>query len=174
MAFEKTNHILTIRQKNEERFLRTRPADFDFSTSTEKERRELIEAMYLLMRKANGIGLSANQIGLDARMFVAELPVKNRKPKRYAIFNPEIIAASKETIAIEEGCLSIPETYGTVVRPKEVTLIGFDKHQKPVKIVAKGLLARIFQHETDHLNGALFIDKATNIHKSAEEHDAEL
>ena len=70
---------------------------------------------------------------------------------------------------MEEGCLSVPKTYGIVTRPQEVTLTGFDKHQKPLKVKAIGLLARIFQHEVDHLNGVVFIDKAKNLHQSEPE-----
>lgn len=158
-----------ITSKEEEKFLRKRPADFDFSKYTEKELRELIAAMRSIMRRANGVGLSANQVGLDMQMFIAEVPQHNKSPKLYAIFNPKIERASKETIALEEGCLSVPKTWGSVSRPREVILTGFDKHQKPIKIKTGGLLARIFQHEVDHLNGTVFIDKATNIHEGRAE-----
>lgn len=158
--------ILTVTNKEEEKFLRKRPADFDFTKYTEKELRELIAAMRAIMRRANGIGLSANQVGLDMQLFVAEIPQKNKRSKLYAIFNPKIVDASKETHGMEEGCLSVPKMYGVVSRPREVVLTGFDKHQKPVKVRANGLLAKVFQHEVDHLNGIVFIDKAQNLHIS--------
>lgn len=158
-----------VTDKNEGRFLRKRPADFDFSKHTEKELRETIAAMRAIMRRANGVGLSANQVGLDMQLFIAELPQRNKGPKLYAIFNPKIEATSKETINMEEGCLSVPKTWGSVPRPKAITLTGFDKHHKPVKIKASGLLARIFQHEVDHLNGILFIDKAKELHTAPSE-----
>lgn len=161
--------ILTVVNKEEEKFLRKRPADFDFSKYTEKELRELITAMRAIMRRANGIGLSANQVGLDMQLFVAQIPQKNKGPKRYAVFNPKIISASKETHAMEEGCLSVPKIYGIVSRPQEVILTGFDMHQKPLKIKANGLLAKVFQHEVDHLNGIVFIDKAKNLHANESE-----
>lgn len=69
---------------------------------------------------------------------------------------------------MEEGCLSVPRTHGVVTRPRSVVLTGLDKHQKPIKIRATGLLARIFQHEVDHLNGIVFTDKAKNIEISIE------
>ena len=171
--------ILTIKNKGEEKFLRKRVADFDFQKFTKKETNELIKKMRDVMTSAIGIGLSANQVGLNIRMFVAQVSDKplerdeNNKiilpppdeMKFYAIFNPKIIKFSKKTIVIEEGCLSVPGIYGDVERPEKITLTGFDKNQKPIKIKAFRLLARIFQHEVDHLNGVLFIDKAKNVHE---------
>ncbi len=83
--------------------------------------------------------------------------------KFYVIFNPEIIKFSEEKIIMEEGCLSAPGIYGQVERSSEIILQGYDKNGRKIKIRASGLLARIFQHETDHLNGILFIDKAIDI-----------
>lgn len=169
--------ILTINNKTEEKFLRKRAADFDFSTLstnlglkfTKKEIHQLITEMRQTMKAANGVGLSANQIGLDLRLFVAELPQslnrKNSKPEFYAIFNPILSKPSDKKTVMEEGCLSVPGIWGDVERPEKITLSGFDKNQKKIKIKAVGFLARIFQHEVDHLNGALFIDKATELHK---------
>lgn len=165
--------IWTVANKDEEKFLRSRPADFDFSKYTEKELRELIATMRTIMRRAKGIGLSANQVGLDMQLFVAEIPQRNKGPKLYAIFNPKIERTSKDTINMEEGCLSVPETWGTVARPREIILTGLDKHQRPVKIKTGGLLARVFQHEVDHLNGIVFIDKAMEIHKSPPKESAQ-
>ncbi len=166
-------HILTIANTREEKFLRSRPAPFDFSKYTEKDLRELIAAMRAIMRRANGIGLSANQVGLDMQLFVAELPQRNKGPKLYAIFNPKIESVSKEVINMEEGCLSVPQKWGVVSRPREIVLTGLDKHQKPIKLKAKGLLARVFQHETDHLNGILFIDKAKRVYEARQEQEQE-
>ncbi|KKT43637.1 MAG: Peptide deformylase 2 [Candidatus Wolfebacteria bacterium GW2011_GWE2_44_13] len=125
------------------------------------------------MRRANGVGLSANQVGLDMQLFVAGIPQRNGRPKWYAIFNPKIERPSKEQFTMEEGCLSVPNTYGTVTRPKEIVLTGFDKHQRAVTIRATGLIARVFQHEVDHLNGIVFIDKAQNLHEGTVESDTE-
>ncbi|MBI5401505.1 peptide deformylase [Candidatus Wolfebacteria bacterium] len=161
--------ILTIKNKSEEKFLRKRAADFDFSKFTKKEIRELVDKMKKIMKDANGIGLSANQIGLDIQMFVAGMPQsasqRNGSPKFYAIFNPKLTKQSSVKSPMEEGCLSVPELYGDVERPEKTTLTGFDKNQKPIKIKAVGLLARIFQHEVDHLNGVLFVDKAKDVRK---------
>jgi len=159
----KDQPIWIITNEQEERFLRTHPANFDFSKYTPKEIRELIATMRFIMKRANGVGLSANQVGLDMQLFVAEIPKQGKRSKLYAIFNPKIVEASKNLRPMEEGCLSVPRTRGVVSRPWEVTITGFDKYQKPIKIRTIGLLARIFQHEIDHLNGILFIDSAQNI-----------
>lgn len=161
------NEILTIDVKKEEKFLHKKTADFDFKKFTKKEVIELITRMRRIMRGANGIGLSANQIGLDLRMFVAEIPDAQGGTKFYAVFNPKIEKMLGEKQLLEEGCLSIPGKYGNVERAEEVVLSGQDKNGKPVKIKAWGLLAHVFQHETDHLKGILFIEKAKEIHDNA-------
>jgi len=145
--------IWTIHEKKEEKVLRNRTSVFDFKKHKKSEVNELIKTMRTAMEKADGIGLSANQIGLDLSVFVAK--VEN---KFYAVFNPEIVKQSSSEIAAEEGCLSIPEIYGEVFRPERITLSGYDKNGKKIKIKAWGLLARVFQHEVDHLNGKLFVD----------------
>ena len=156
--------IYTISNKSEEKFLRKKAADFDFTKFAKKELEGLIKNMRKIMKEAVGIGLSANQLGLDMQLFVAEVPQKDRAPKFYAIFNPEITKMSQETEILEEGCLSVPGIYGEVERFKKITLKGLDKNQKAVKLEVYGLTARVFQHETDHLNGILFIDRAKNLH----------
>ena len=158
--------IVTIESKKDEKFLRRRTADFDFTKFSKKEVVTLVAKMRKAMHAAHGIGLSANQIGLDMRVFVAEVPDAQGGMKFYAMFNPKLEKFSGEKIPFEEGCLSVPFTYGTVERSERVTLTGFDKHGKPIKIKAWGLLARVFQHEVDHLEGKLFIDRAKNVHKS--------
>lgn len=146
--------ILTIADKKEEEILRRRTAEFNFHKSSPKEIRALIKEMREVMEKANGVGLAANQIGLDMKVFVARV-----QGKFYAIFNPQITNLSKETEVVVEGCLSVPETMDEVVRPYRITLKGFDKNGKKITIKAWGYLARVFQHEVDHLNGKLFIDR---------------
>jgi peptide deformylase len=122
--------------------------------------------MRIQMKAANGVGLSANQIGISERFFVGEIPDSQGKPKFYAIFNPKITKVSKKkTETQEEGCLSVPEIWGPVERYSEVVLEGQDSTGKKVKIKAWGLLARMFQHEVDHLDGKLFIDRAKHVGK---------
>jgi peptide deformylase len=145
--------ILKITDKNEEEFLRRKTVPFDFNGHGREEISKLIKDMRLEMEKANGVGLSANQIGLDFQVFVARA-----NNKFYAIFNPQIIKISASRAGINEGCLSVPKKYSEVFRPDEVILIGQNKTGKKIKLKASGILARIFQHEVDHLNGKLFID----------------
>lgn len=157
--------IVTVENKKDEKFLRQKTADFNFKQYKKSEIRSLIKTMRESMKAANGIGLSANQIGLNYKVFVAQLIDKSGSRKFYAVFNPAITKFSREENKDEEGCLSVPDTFGAVKRPEKILLEGFDSNGKPIKIKAWGLLARIFQHEVDHLNGKLFIDKAVNIKK---------
>jgi len=171
--------IFTIANKNEAKFLRHKTAVFDFKKFNRKEINELIKQMREIMTGAIGVGLSANQLGLNLRLFVAQIsdePLKRdknnkiilpppEKMKFYAIFNPEIKKFSKEKTVMEEGCLSVPGIYGDVERPEKITLVGYDKNAKKIKIKAWGLLARVFQHEVDHLNGILFINRTKKVYK---------
>jgi len=150
--------IHTIHNKLEEKILRTPCAPFDFKKFSKEEIRELIKAMRLMMIEANGIGLAANQIGLNISVFVAR-----NDDKFYAIFNPRLTDQGEEKFLLEEGCLSVPGTYGTVERFDKVVLEGQDKNGKKIKIKAWGLLAHIFQHEVGHLQGQLYIDIAKSV-----------
>lgn len=145
--------ILTIKTGKEKRFLRRKTAEFDFKKSSPKEIRELIKRMREVMEEANGVGLAANQIGLNMKVLVAQV-----EGKFYAIFNPEITKISKEVETAVEGCLSVPLVVDEVTRPYRITLKGYDKTGKKLTIRAWGHLARVLQHEVDHLNGKLFID----------------
>lgn len=146
--------IYTVKHKKEEEFLRKSAADFDFSKYSKKEVNELIKNMRMIMKAADGVGLSANQIGLDMKVFVAQV-----ESKFYAIFNPKLTRYSDSKDKLEEGCLSVPKTFGLVERPTRVVLEGLDKNGKKIKIKAWGFLARVFQHEVDHLEGKLFTDR---------------
>lgn len=152
--------ILTTANKTEEKFLRKKTADFDFKKFTKKELREIVKAMRQIMKLAEGVGLSANQVGINGNFFVAEF-----ENKFYAVFNPKIIKVSEEKDLQEEGCLSVPEHFGLVERAQKIWLEGFDVSGKKIKIKAWGFLAKIFQHEVDHLNGALFVDKCKELHR---------
>jgi peptide deformylase len=122
----------------------------------------LVEDMLETMRDEPGIGLAANQIGVPQRVIVVELPKDEEDPqsgRTYAVVNPKIARASREQEEMEEGCLSVPGLVGDVWRSKEVTVKGQDVQGKRIRIKARDLLARVFQHEIDHLNGVLFIDR---------------
>ncbi len=160
------NEILVIGEKREEKILRKKAEPFDFSKFSKKEVNDVIVRMRRVMREANGIGLSANQIGLPYAVFVAEVPGAQGENKFYSVFNPRLEKTAGEPVIFEEGCLSIPGKWGNVTRPEQVTVSGFDKTGKPTKIKAWGLLARVFQHEIDHLNGKLFIDRTRDVYGS--------
>lgn len=116
--------------------------------------RILIEEMFETMFESNGVGLAAPQIGLSKRLFVLQA---DDEVKRVFI-NPHIIATSQETCSFEEGCLSVPQLYAEVERPEKISVQALDEMGKTFTLDAEGYLARIIQHEYDHLNGVLFID----------------
>jgi len=120
----------------------------------------LIANMFDTMRNANGIGLAANQVGVNKQIFVVDIsPVEDYENfKPIAMINPKIVSKSDETIPIEEGCLSIPELREEVIRPESIQISYFDVNMKEHTIEADELFARVIQHEYDHLQGILFID----------------
>lgn len=120
----------------------------------------IISDMFETMRNANGIGLAANQIGVNKQIFVVDIsPVEGyEKYKPIAMINPKIVAKSEETVSIEEGCLSIPDLRSEIIRPKAINISYLDVNMKEQTIEADELLARVVQHEFDHLQGVLFID----------------
>ena len=119
------------------------------------EIRQLVNDMFETMIEANGVGLAGPQVGKSLRLFVA---MADDDVKR-AFINPQIIKTSETVCDYEEGCLSIPQVYETISRPEKVTVQAFNENGKPFMLEADGLLARIIQHEYDHLNGILYIDR---------------
>lgn len=115
----------------------------------------LLEDMYETMIAHDGIGLAAPQIGKNLQLAVIEI---DEETGLFELINPEIIERKGSDIDVE-GCLSIPDTYGTVERADEITVRYFDREGDEIEVTAYGYLARAFQHEIDHLNGKLFIDK---------------
>jgi len=158
--------IYTINNRREKAVLRKKIPMLDFSKANKKELRELVRQMRRTMKEAQGIGLSANQIGVKKRIFVAEVPSNEGRPKFYTFINPKIVKEFKEKTSLEEGCLSIPETKGMVERPERVVLEGYNVQGKKIKIKAWGLLARVFQHEVDHLDGKLFTNRTKEVYKT--------
>ena len=126
-----------------------------------------IADMFETMRNASGIGLAANQIGLNKQIFVVDIsPVEDyEKYKPIVMINPRITSKSDETISIEEGCLSIPDLRADVIRPKSIFISFFDVNMKEHTIEADELFARVIQHEYDHLRGVLFIDYFDDVMK---------
>jgi peptide deformylase len=123
---------------------------------------KLIEDMAETMYNAPGIGLAANQVGKSQRVLVIDLQRPDYEQGLIVLVNPQIVAADGE-ITYEEGCLSVPEFFANVKRFNQVTVRGVDEHQNPVEIQASGLLAIALQHEMDHLDGKLFIDRIGSI-----------
>ena len=123
--------------------------------------RRLVEDMYETMYGAEGVGLAAPQIGLGIRVIVVD--PQDEQTERFALFNPDVVTQSSETAKSEEGCLSIPGIREIVERPNTCVVEAIDIDGKPVRIEAEGLLARILQHEVDHLNGVLFLDRLSPI-----------
>ena len=119
------------------------------------EIRTLAEDMFETMIATDGVGLAGPQIGKNIRIFVA---IADDDVRRVFI-NPQIIKTSEELSDYDEGCLSIPQVYETIRRPAKVTVQAINEHGNPFTLEADGLLARIIQHEYDHLEGILFIDR---------------
>lgn len=118
----------------------------------------LLDDMVETMRAANGVGLAAPQVGVLRRICVVEV----EPGEVYELINPKIIAYSGEQTGTE-GCLSVPGQWGTVTRPMNVTVRAMNRKGEVVDITGHELLARCFCHELDHLDGALYIDKATSM-----------
>ena len=135
-------------------------------TKFDSELQTLIDDMFETMRAAPGVGLAAPQIGQSLRLVVVEYTEdedENAKPKKYVLINPEIVKRSEETVTDMEGCLSLPGLAGRVERHQAVTIKAKNRFGKPLKIEAQDWLARIFQHEIDHLDGVLYIDRAEEV-----------
>ncbi len=123
--------------------------------------KKLCDDMRDTMRFLDGIGIAAPQIGEAKKIFLVETALfADIKIPSDIFINPKILRHSFKQVSGEEGCLSVRGLYGTVKRAQSITIEAYDIYGKKFKIKATGLLARVFQHETDHLNGILYIDKA--------------
>lgn len=154
--------------------LRMKSSTLDLEQIPEQTLRSISERMIALMSSASGIGLAAPQVGLPIRMFVAHvpadpeaepsasgLPCTTNEPQVY--LNPEITEFSKDLEPCEEGCLSLPGIHGEVTRPSTVTMKAIGINGEPVELRATGMLARCWQHEIDHLDGVMIIDKMSQM-----------
>src|SRR5690606_7768172 len=124
-------------------------------TELDGELRRLMDDMMATMYAADGVGLAAPQVGVSRRVIVVDIRERNTPP--FALVNPEIVERSEELAREEEGCLSIPGLREIVERPARVVVEGLDRGGNVRRIEAEGLLARVLQHEVDHLDGILFI-----------------
>jgi peptide deformylase len=130
----------------------------DIDGSLQKLIDDMIETMYA----APGVGLAANQVGVSKQLTVIDVSARDEKCPLIVLVNPEIVHLEGE-IESEEGCLSIPDYTTVLKRALKVCVKGLDREGKPVEIEAEGLLARALQHEIDHLNGILFVDRMGRI-----------
>jgi peptide deformylase len=125
------------------------------------ELRSIVREMFELMYASNGIGLAANQVDLPLRLFVANLTADPDEGEELVFINP-VISRPKGSEEREEGCLSFPELYGPVIRPKEVQISAYTLEGQEMRGAIDGMLARVVQHETDHLDGVLFTDRMSS------------
>ncbi len=151
-------------------------------TETNESLHKLIFDMFETMRKANGIGLAANQVGDSRRIITIDIsdadepnaegeaendehPTSSDLPRTLVVINPEIITTEGSWI-MEEGCLSIPDIHAEVERPEKIKVRFLDAELREQELVADGLLARVLQHEMDHLEGILFIERISRAKRS--------
>lgn len=149
--------ILPINTHPDE-FLRNKTKDLSLEEVSSSEIQSFIDDLVLTMRKKDGIGLAAIQVGK-----LQSITAIDTKDEVLILINPKIVSKSLLKSASEEGCLSLPGIYGIVSRPKNIRVNGLSREGKEINMKMKGLLSRVTQHEIDHLNGILFIDKAKKI-----------
>jgi len=134
---------------------------------------ELVEDMIVTMREQDGVGLAAPQVNQSMRLIVVEYPEddssEDAAAKLFVMINPVIVKRSDETVIGIEGCLSVPDVVGEVERAVQVEVRGLNRYGKKMKVRANGWLARVFQHEIDHLDGVLFVDRATQVWKPSDQ-----
>jgi peptide deformylase len=123
----------------------------------------LIKDMASIMYQAPGIGLAAIQVGINKSLLVYDVSPRDEKRSLQVLINPRIVESEGTTISEDEGCLSVPDFRANVKRAASVLVEGFDNEEKPLRIEAEGLLAVVLQHEIDHLNGILFIDRISSL-----------
>ena len=131
-------------------------------TEIDQEVVKLVDHMAETMYSAPGIGLAATQVGVAKQVLVADIAPRRPESELIVLINPEIVAAEGEVI-FEEGCLSVPDYQAEVKRHEKITVRGLNLKGEEVEIEAEGLLAVVLQHEIDHLNGMLFIDRLSKL-----------
>ena len=131
-------------------------------TEIDEEVLKLVDHMTETMYSAPGIGLAATQVGVAKQVLVVDIAPRRPESELIVLINPEIVAAEGEVI-FEEGCLSVPDYQAEVKRHEKITVRGLNLKGEEVEIEAEGLLAVVLQHEIDHLNGMLFIDRLSKL-----------
>lgn len=143
--------------------LRQKTAEVLIEEIASPEFQKLIDDMIQTMYASKGIGIAGPQVSASKRVIIVETATKPDQQKPVAFINPEIISKSWRTVMSEEGCLSVPGVFGIVKRFRGVKIKALDRDGKPVTIRNNHLVSVILQHEIDHLNGVLFIDKAEKV-----------
>ena len=129
--------------------------------------KEIAKKMMQIMLKAPGVGLAANQIGILKQIVtIFFVDQETKKETQYTLFNPNIISYSQEKIVMEEGCLSLPEQFAEIERPKNIVVEYLDENNKKIKKEVSGMESRILQHEIDHLSGKLFVDYLSSLKRN--------
>jgi len=131
----------------------------------DEKTQNLVKDMASIMYQAPGIGLAAIQVGINKSLLVYDISPRDEKRSLQVLINPRILESEGTTISEDEGCLSVPDFRANVKRAASVLVEGFDNKEKPLRIEAQGLLAVLLQHEIDHLNGILFIDRISSLKK---------
>ncbi len=131
-------------------------------TKIDDEVRLLAKQMLQTMYSEDGIGLAAPQVGINKQIIVVDCELDKPDVPPLVLINPVVTKVSQKTCVIQEGCLSIPQVFLDVTRPEEIEVSFKDEQGRPQKIKAEGLLARVIQHEIDHLNGVMFVDRVEN------------
>ena len=157
--------IRNIREIGDD-LLRKKSRPFD---TVDEKAVELLEDMYETLKQTpDGVGLAAPQVGVLRRAIVVDLSTEDGGPGPFKLINPVIVKRSGEQVC-REGCLSVPGKLGDVIRPKKVVVEALNEKGEKVKIKAEDLLAVVFSHEIDHLDGILFVDKADELYDAEEE-----
>lgn len=128
----------------------------------DEQTRNLVKEMFQTMYSANGIGLAAPQVAVNKQLIIVDCEPSNPTNPPLILINPVIKKFSRDLCVSEEGCLSIPNVFLKVVRPRAIDVTFKDEFGKPKKMKVSGLLARVIQHEMDHLKGVLFVDRVDN------------
>jgi peptide deformylase len=131
-------------------------------TKVDDDVRRLIKQMLQTMYSEDGIGLAAPQVGVHKQLLVIDCDFDNPTTPPLVMINPEIKQQSQDVCVIQEGCLSIPKVFLDVTRPEVIEVSYKDENGRPQKMSANGLMSRVIQHEIDHLNGVLFVDRIDN------------
>ena len=182
MKTAKASSDTTIVQ-NGDPVLRGKAAKVDLKDIDTKKMDDILVRMKVaLERQGDGVAIAAPQIGVPLSIFIVShrafeieeesdgtVPVKNDVAKDMIVINPEITKLSRKKVKVPEGCLSVRWLYGNTIRHEKATIRALDENGKPFSYGGSGLIAQIFQHETDHLNGILFIDHATEIEELTKE-----